>query len=214
MRSISKLVAALEELYGAMRPVETDPFAMILLENASYLVDDPRRHEVLARLRAATRLDPAEIVRRPLHEIARIIAEGGMKPEHRAQKVLDSARIAIDTDLANAPLNKKTLMRFPSIGEPYADRILLFNDQTTSFAPDSNTLRVATRLGFAEEKKSYSATYRAAVAAIPLRTAAEAQRVHLLFRRHGQEICKRSEPRCEICPLRRECAWYRSVTGR
>jgi endonuclease III len=214
MRSLTKLVSALAEAYGPMQMSETDPFAMILLENASYLVDDARRHRVLERLRSATGLKPAEIVRRSRDEIARIIADGGMKPEHRAQKVLDSARIAIEVDLAHTPSSKKTLMRFPSVGEPYAERILLFNGLTTSFAPDSNALRVATRLGFAEEKKSYSATYRAAVAAMPFRTAAEAQRAHLLFRRHGQEICKRSAPRCELCPLRSHCAWYAAATER
>jgi endonuclease-3 len=206
-------VDALADTYGAMQASVTAPFAMILLENASYLVDDARRHAVLERLRVEIGLDPAKIVRHSRDEIAGIIAAGGMLPEMRAQKVLDSARIAIDVDLAHAPLTKKTLMLFPSVGEPYAEKVLLFNGLTTSFAPDSNGLRVATRLGFAEEKKSYSATYRAAVAAMPFRTAAEAQRAHLLFRRHGQEICKRSSPRCELCPLRGDCAWYASATS-
>ena len=41
----------------------------------------------------------------------------------------------------------------------------------------------------------------------------EAQRAHVLFRRHGQEICKRSAPRCELCPLRGDCAWYARATS-
>ena len=28
--------------------------------------------------------------------------------------------------------------------------------------------------------------------------------------RHGQEVCKTSEPRCGLCPLRKTCAWYQS----
>ena len=210
---VKPVVAALEHLYGPLKMAVTEPFAMILLEGASYLVDDARRLEVLYGLRETIGLDPAKIVRQSPDKIARLIAAGGMKPEMRAQKVLDAARIAIDVDLENAPLTKKTLMRFPSVGEPYADKILLFNDMTTSFAPDSNALRVVTRLGFVEEKKSYSAWYRAAVAALPFSRATDAQRAHLLFRRHGQETCKRAAPRCEVCPLRDDCAWYAEATG-
>jgi endonuclease III len=208
---VKRLVAALEHLYGSLKMPVTEPFAMILLEGASYLVDDARRLEVLYRLRDVIGLDPAKIGRQSPDKIAHVIAAGGMKPEMRAQKVLDSARIAIEVDLGNA-LTKKTLMRFPSVGEPYADKILLFNGLTKSFAPDSNALRVVTRLGFVEEKKSYSAWYRTAVAALPFTRAADAQRAHLLFRRHGQETCKRAAPRCEVCPLREDCAWYLAIT--
>jgi len=35
-----------------------------------------------------------------------------------------------------------------------------------------------------------------------------AQRAHIALRRHGQEVCKRSAPRCEVCPLRRLCTFY------
>jgi endonuclease III len=206
------MLAALEGLYGLAKMPVTEPFAMVLLENASYLVDDARRLEVLTRLREATGLDPATIARRSATQIAHVIAAGGMKPEMRAQKVLESARLAIEA--GDDLLDKNTLMRFPSVGEPYADKILLFNGMTTSFAPDSNALRVVTRLGFVEEKKSYSAWYRAAVEALPFSRAADAQRAHLLFRRHGQEICKRAAPRCERCPLRDECEWYDLATSR
>ena len=128
-----------------------------------------------------------------------------MKPEMRAEKLLDCARLAVE-----AGVTEKTLRKFPSIGEPYADRILLFNGKKVTLAPDSNALRVLLRLGYGEESKSYATTYRSvcAATAAELRDAAFAQRAHVLLRRHGQEVCKRSAPRCEVCPLRAQCAWY------
>ena len=79
-----------------------------------------------------------------------------------------------------------------------------------TLAPDSNALRVLLRLGYGDESKNYAKTYRSAVNATnaELRDAKFAQRAHILLRRHGQEVCKRSAPRCEVCPLRGECAWY------
>src|SRR5262249_50889504 len=97
-----------------------------------------------------------------------------------------------------------------SIGEPYADRILLFNGRKVTLAPDSNALRVLLRLGYGEESRNYSTTYRSVVNANSgeLRGAKLAQRAPILLGRHGLEVCKRSAPRCEVCAVRAQCAWY------
>ncbi len=202
---LKDVVRELEKVYGVGRPRITDPFEMILLENAAYLVDDARRGETMERLRAEIGVAPEEIAGHSVGEIAAVIAGGGMKPEHRAEKVLECARIALAEGVT-----EKTLRKFPSIGEPYADRILLFNAKKVTLAPDSNALRVLFRLGYGEESKSYSASYRSAVKATngELPDAIFAQRAHIALRRHGQEVCKRSAPRCEVCPLRRLCTFY------
>src|SRR5947209_3576978 len=84
-------------------------------------------------------------------------------------------------------------------------------DDARRIAPDSNALRVLCRLGFVEEAKSYSTTYRKAAvrAASEVKDVDTARTLHLLLRRHGQEVCKTSEPRCGLCPLRKTCDWYR-----
>jgi endonuclease III len=107
-------------------------------------------------------------------------------------------------------LAKKLLRKFPSIGEPYADRILLYNGAASTLAPDSNALRVLVRLGFTPEEKSYSKMYKAAVNATKQGDGAFALSAHLLLRRHGQNVCKRTDPMCDACVVRGECAWYRN----
>ena len=196
------VVAALRDFYGTQRAVATDPWEMILLENVAYLVDDATREETLAKLRDEIGLAPKKILAQSPARIAKAIEGGGMKPMMRAQKVIDCAKIADEYGLEN-------LRRFPAIGEPYADRILLFNGKKNGVAPDSNALRVLCRLGFAREQKNYTAMYREAVAAFQVH---DAQQAHLLMRRHGQELCKRTRPRCEACPLRAKCDWYTNVT--
>ena len=202
-------------MYGELPPPSSDPFELVLLESAAYLVDDATRAATLARLRDAIGTTPEAIVAHGPEEIAAVIADGGMKPLMRADKVLEAARVAAEIGLeqlraavaTDPPRAKKLLRRFPSIGEPYADRILLFAGSQPSVAPDSNALRVLTRLGFAAEEKNYTAMYRKAVAAARC-DLPTARRAHLLLRRHGQETCKRSAPRCEVCPLRGRCGWY------
>ena len=51
-------------------------------------------------------------------------------------------------------------MQFPSIGEPGAEKILLFARVYPVLGLDSNGVRVLTRLGLVVEAKSYAATYR------------------------------------------------------
>ena len=76
---------------------------------------------------------------------------------------------------------------------------------------DSNGLRVLVRVGFAEEQKSYSATYRLVQDAIREQLPQGYDsliQAHQLLRRHGQELCKRSNPRCAECPLRDACDYH------
>jgi endonuclease III len=216
MPRLARILDALESIYGHVTARITDPFEMILLENASYLVDDARRHEVVERIRREIGISPAAILRRTPQQIVEVIAAGGMKPEMRAAKVLESAKIAREAGDLRAAIRldvrsaKKLLRRFPNVGEPYADRILLFNGAQKAFAPDSNALRVVERLGFIREQKNYSAVYRDAVRALDAEIAdpPDGLRAHLLLRRHGQELCKRAEPRCDLCTLREHCAYY------
>ena len=55
---------------------------------------------------------------------------------------------------------RRLLRRFPGIGEPGADKVLLFSRTQPVFALDSNGLRTLLRLGYGREVKSYPATYR------------------------------------------------------
>jgi len=202
-RSLAEIVDRLRDVYGAPRAGITDPFEMILLENVAYLVDDARRLETFRKLRDEIGLTPDAILSASAEKIAKVIEGGGMLPPHRAAKVIACARLAEKIGVA---LDKKILRKYPGVGEPLADKILLFNGKQRTLAPDSNALRVLLRLGFGTESKNYAASYKSAVAAAG--EPPNAKEAHILLRRHGQEVCKNKAPRCEICPLRGECAWY------
>ena len=218
---LAEIVDELEALYGPVKPPYTQPFDIIIAENAAYLVDDAKRLEVFRRLANEVGIDPEQILEHKPKEIEAVIADGGMLPAHRTEKVMKAARLAVKigldeidraiaTDVRRA---KKLLKQFPGVGDPLADRILLFSGVQISLAPDSNALRVLHRLGYGEEnERNYTKSYKSAFAATAneFASAHDAQRAHLLLRRHGQELCKRSAPRCEACPLRRLCAWYQT----
>jgi len=214
---LTEIVDELETMYGHVQPEVTVPFDMIVFENAAYLVDDARRLAVFRKLRDQVGIEPEQILEHTPKEIEAVIADGGMLAPHRAAKVIAAARVAakigleeIDRAIRTDPKKaKKLLKEFPGAGEPLADKILLFSGAHVSLAPDSNVLRVLTRLGYGVDDKNYAKSYRSAIAATKdeFRTPVEAQRAHLILRHRGQQLCKRSEPRCEFCPLRNVCAY-------
>ena len=133
------------------------------------------------------------------------VAAQGILPQHQADKLKTIARIAVDEfgggleALRDQPLKqaRKALMRFPSIGEPGAEKILLFGRSHPVLGLDSNGVRVLTRLGLVREAKSYAATYRAVQAFVePYRPKGFEWliRAHQLLRQHGQELCRRTAP--------------------
>jgi endonuclease III len=220
--TFSRLVDKLQQHYGSPAPPpSTDPLELIIWENVAYLANDKRRAEAFAILKRTIGTRPEQILGAQ-HSALAAIGKAGILPDLSAEKLLTIAKIAyeeFDSDLSAVlkkplPHARKTLKRFPSIGDPGAEKILLFTRAYPVMALDSNGLRVLCRVGFAEEQKNYSATYRLVQEAIqeqPPRDCDSLIRAHQLLRQHGQELCKRSKPRCAECPLRNVCAYSRTT---
>jgi endonuclease-3 len=219
---LADAIAILEKAYGRPpKPPVTDPFEMIVWESCAYLVDDARRAEVFARIRDRIGLSPRGIAGVPDSVLVEALEGSGMRPPDRAARLKRCAEIAeeigiarlrslVKTDPAAA---RKLLKKFPGIADPGADKILLYNGAARTLAPDSNALRVLVRLGFAKMEKDYGRVYRSAAestgselpSTLPKLIAARE-----LLRRHGQEVCKRNNPRCEVCPLSARCEAFRT----
>jgi endonuclease III len=217
--TLTQVIARLSKFYGAPAPPPvTDPFEQVLWENVAYLADDEKRAAAFSALRKTVGLTPESILKAKPGKLLAITRMGGMVPELREQRLRQSAEIAqiLLKGTLNAVLNeslpkaKKTLQRFPSIGEPGAEKILMFSGKYPVLGLESNGLRVLLRLGFAEEQKSYSASYRGVKNALSGQLPEDCKSLvaaHQLLRRHGQELCKRSRPLCDQCPLKDSCAY-------
>jgi endonuclease-3 len=219
---LARVIDALEALYGRPKPpAATDPFEQILLENVAYLTSDERRAKAWKHFKVDVGTNPAEILAAPRSKLL-AIGSAGIVPAVTASKLRRIAEIALEEfggdlrPVLQPPLReaKKALRKFPSIGEPGAEKILLFAGSHPVLALDSNGLRVLLRLGFGRQDKSYAKSYKSAQdAAAPVQPPSTAWliRAHQLLRRHGRELCKTNHPRCEACPLRKRCVFYASA---
>ena len=221
MNHLQKIISQLLAHYGPpRRPINTDPFELILLENVAYLVSDERREAAFNLLRQTIGTRPHELLAARNDALLKVATLGGMQPERRAARLREMAMIAMDDfagDLSTAltlplPKAKQALRKFPGIGEPSAEKILLFTRAYPVLGLDSNGLRVLLRLGFGEEKKNYTASYRSVQDAIKDQLGADYDwliSAHVLLRQHGKELCKTNRPLCEQCPVRKSCAYFR-----
>jgi endonuclease III len=198
MTELPDLLDQLEQAAGPADPLPSaDGFELALAENVGYLVDDQRRWQAMAELRAQVGLEPEQILAAGTAVLLRITT--GQRPAERVQRLRRCAELAI----AAAPWRA-----FPGIGQPGADRIDLFTGTRAVLALDANAMRVLARLGYADPARSYAASYRQAQAAAAGQLPASVpalQRAHQLLRRHGQTVCRRTNPACAGCAIAAAC---------
>ena len=196
----------------------TEPLQLILWENIGYLIDDDRRAVLFKEFEGRVGLTPQEIEAADSEILFDIARRGGMRPETRVQRWRDIATIVISRaggDLAGAlkalpPAKARALLKaFPTIGDPGADKILLFAGIAARPALDSNGVRALARLGFFLEGRDYGASYRAAIDVLVRHGDADRDwlvTAYLALREHGRTLCKRAAPICLPCPLDAACA--------
>jgi len=216
----AELITALKRQHGAQAvPPANGPFEHVLWENACYLLPDHRRLAVFEGLREQVGLDPAKIQNADRGVLLELAKMGGMRPETRRFRWLEIARITIDQfdgDLSQTlkwPYDKakRALKQFPNIGDPGAEKILMFCGVASALPLESNGCRVLLRVGYGRANaKNYGAQYRsiqeAIAAELPKKAAALAQ-AHLLLRTHGRTICRDKSPECEECAASSMCAF-------
>jgi endonuclease III len=213
---LPQVLERLQAHYDKQKPPKlAGPWEMILWENVAYLADDDRRLEAFQTLKKRVGTEPAKLLAAS-NEALLEVTRHGILADQFAKKLRKCAQIALeqfDGDLRPVlklpfPKAKKALQRFPGIGEPGAEKVLLFTRSYPVLALESNGLRVLLRLGFGEEKKSYSTTYRLVQRSVEEGLEKDYPRLideQLLLRHHGQELCKRTNPECRKCPLAPDC---------
>lgn len=217
--SLDRIAALLAGQYPQeVGPPHQDPFALVLWEQVAYLATDAVRLRAFHALRDRIGLGPEAILAAPMKELTAIARIGGrIAVKERAERMRLSAELAPqlhDLGRLSAEEARKRLARFPMIGAPGADKILLASGLFPLFAVDSNGLRVLVRLGFGREGTSYAATYRSAMNAVdPVlpRGATARYALHQRLKLHGTTCCKRAAPKCDACTLRHHCSFGLSI---
>jgi endonuclease III len=193
---------------------------MVLYENVAYLVDDAHRDRAFENLRRTIGTRPADILTASPDQLETVSKLAGSNKRGQVAKMVRAAEIAereFNGDVAAilrrpAARARAALKKFPGIGDPGAEKILLFNRAAAILALESNGLRVLTRIGFAREQPNYAATYRAVQRAVEPDIPNNHDwliRAYQVLRKHGQTICRRRAPLCGQCVVQPFCSYGR-----
>lgn len=214
------LIALVEALaiHRALPALPADPFQLVLWDNMGALIPDDRRAALFALFGDRVGFEPGAILAADPALLLSIAERGGMRPHVRVERWQASAAIVLDqgggdfaATLRALPVARaRTLLkRFPAIGDPGADKILLFAGIDVRPSLDPNGLRTLVRLGFFPQQASYAASYKAGVASLAASGKPDRQwlmHAWLRLRAHGKTLCRRNGPLCHDCPLDPACA--------
>jgi endonuclease-3 len=164
-------------------------------------------------------VDAERILKANPAQLASALKPGGMVPELRAMRLKEIAERVLKQyggelrealSVLSAAQARSALKQFPNIGDPGADRILLFAGISPVAAIPSNCPHVLARVQAGQERENYGRTYREAQQLIkdglPPKFDSRT-RAYLLLKCHGQQLCKSSNPKCHICPIAPNCAF-------
>lgn len=214
---LQQVLTALEAYYGRPRPLApTDPLGMIVWENVVYLADDDRRAEAFEALREYVGIDGQKLKSASRAKLRMITGMAGIVPDLQVEKLKEIGALAVEVGDFSELMRReskeirKTLKRFPAIGDPGAEKIMMYAHAEAVLALESNGMRVLARLYLGAEDKSYSKTYKTVQAAAQNELSKDCDeliRAHELLRVHGKTLCKRTTPKCELCPVRAGCRY-------
>ena len=216
---ISGLLDSLEAHYGTLDPAApTDPCEFLIWWHCGYPASEERCSNGWDSLAREVGTAPKQIQLASTAKLTAALKAGGMVPELRAGRLKEiAARIQEEfggelrsaLSRLSAPQARKALKSFPGIGNPGADRIVLFSRLAAVAAVPSACPYVPVRVFNGPEDSNYATVYADAqriLNALP-ETFDRRIRGYLLLARHGRDFCKRSKPLCERCPLRPQCAF-------
>jgi endonuclease III len=218
--TLTGLLDDLESFYGTQQTSwPTDPYLFLVWWHCGYPASDVTCEKGWAALLKSVGTAPEKLLAASPEKLAAALKAGGMVPELRALRLKEIAMRVKDQlggDLGSAlsgPLDQaqRELRKFPNIAGPGADRILLFAHIAPIAAVPSNCPHVLVRILLGRERENYGVIYREARNEIESQTPATfaaRTRAYLLLKHHGQVTCKRTNPKCDECPVNTKCAFF------
>ncbi len=169
--------------------------------------------KAIANIKAADALNPQRLLAMSDARLGRLLRPSGYLriKTKRLKSFLRFYEGAFHSSVATMrrvglPLLRERLLGVNGIGPETADSILLYALNKPVFVVDAYTKRIFSRLGCINADMDYHAVQNYFVANLPtevrLYNDYHAQIVQL-----GKEMCRKSSPRCAICPLKDMCGY-------
>jgi len=169
VRNFDELLDALEIFHGQQLPSwPTDPYLFLVWWHCGYPASDASCAKGWESLNNEIGVDPDRLLSVNFSKLALALKSGGMMAELRAMRVKEIAeRIQkefggdLRTALKRTSVTqaRSVIKKFPSMGDPGSDRMLLFGGISPIAAVPSNCPHVLVRIQIGREPENYRKTY-------------------------------------------------------
>ena len=145
-------------------------------------------------------LTPDSIEKIPLAQLTIIIRSSGYHRQ-KAKKLKEFVRFLA----SGKAITRNNLLDVWGIGPETADSILLYAYQQPFFVIDAYTKRIMERIGY------HTQTYDELQQIFMISLSHDVNlfnEYHALLVALGKEFCKKTDPLCEHCPLKKQCDYF------
>jgi len=201
---IKKVVEKLRCVYSGAKPGLNyeNPFQLLISTILSAQCTDVRVNKVTGVLfkKAAT---PQEILSMGESGLSVIIKSCGLY-RMKSKNILGTCNLLVNDYDGKVPESRGELMKLPGVGRKTANVVLSHAFGKPALAVDTHVQRVSNRIGLAASD-------------IPQKTELQLMKIieekdwsdaHLWLINHGRKICTARKPKCNICPINKECLYF------
>jgi endonuclease III len=182
-----------------------DPFAVLISTILSQRTRDEMTEKASAALFARYGT-AAAIASAPVSSLVELIRPVGFYRQ-KAVQIRKVSRLLRDKYHGAVPRTYEELIALPQVGPKTANCVLVYGFGEPRIPVDTHVHRVSNRLGLVTTKTP-EATEQALMRIVPKELWLH---VNELFIRFGKDLCRPIGPRCEMCPFRTSCRYYRAI---
>jgi len=206
MEKIEKLLKFLEKRYGYPEIGGGSHFQLLVSTVLSQRTRDENTRKASERLFTVAKT-PETVNKLSLKNLEKLIRPSGPYRQ-KARRIKQLTKIILRDHKGRVPRTREELMRLPGVGYKTADIVLSYGFGIPTIAVDTHVNRIPKRLGLVREKANVEQVRKRLESLV---TGKKRFLVNLGLVRFGQEICRPINPRCQDCPLRKVCKYYKEV---
>lgn len=127
----------------------------------------------------------------------------------KARRIIEVASIIDSKYSGKVPQTLDMLVELPGVGRKTANCVLVYAFDKPAIPVDTHVHRISNRLGLVKTKKPED-TEIELMKKIPKE---QWIRINDTFVMYGQNICKPVSPMCDVCKIKKECAYYKTISS-
>jgi len=207
VKNISKVIETLRKTVPEHPYKSRDPFKVLIATVISQRTKDEITYQVAEKLFQKYR-DAATLKNATVEEIASLIYPAGFY-RAKAEKIKKIAKIIHEKYSGNVPDTLEELLKLPGVGRKTANIVLSRCYGKDAIAVDTHVHRISNRLGWVHTKTPEE-TEKELMKILPQEYWRDINELLVMF---GRTICKPVAPKCQNCPIKNCCKYYKEKVG-